>query len=340
MADNEDFSFEEESFLEAEAPEDSPPDDMTFPHEESRDKPAPVRQTSLMRILLLVLLLVVLGSAAFYQFVGVPKQEPPAVPATAKKQRVSVPASAATVGKEQFSATVTKEQLPATTATSQPAAAAKPVADSTSDLPQAAKPEPVKSEVAQPAVPVSPAKTLQAASSHPATMPAVTSAAHASTSPAATAGTGSAHFTLRSGAYLLRSSLAQVEKRVRKLGYQPVLTPVRREVAMTRLRVGTYQPAEAAAKLASLAKAAPDSFVLTHDGKSTVYVGSYLILDQARRYADQLYGQGIRVEEEPATVMQTLQLVSFGEFTNRKEAAAAAAKARAANLKAAVIERR
>ena len=158
--------------------------------------------------------------------------------------------------------------------------------------------------------------------------------------PPAAATVARGEFTLRAGAYLLPSSLASVEKTVRKLGYEPVTTPVRHKVAMTRLKVGTYPPAGAKAELAALAKVAPDAFMLTHDGQATVYAGSYLFLDEARSYADRLFSQGIRVEEEPVQVEETLQSVSFGDFADRQAAQTAAAKAKAAGLDATVVKRR
>jgi SPOR domain len=320
MADNEDFTFEEESFLEAEALEESAPSEGPFTLAADEDESPPVKQNSLLRILLLVLLLVVLGGAAFYHFIGVPESAPP-VAAVAQKQPVSVPAPPAA------SAPETKQVA---TSADQPAATMNP----------AAVPVPAKPEAAKPAVAISPVKAPPATSSKTAPVPAIAPTALAPAASAVAVAATPEHFTLRSGAYLLASSLAEVEKVIRKLGYEPVCTPVQRQVAMTRLKVGTYPPAEAAAKLASLASAAPDSFVLTHDGRATVYAGSYLILDQARSYADHLYSQGIRVEEEPARVKKTLQRVSFGDFANRKEAEAAAARARAANLEAAVVKRR
>ncbi len=320
MADNEDFTFEEETFLEAEAQEESAPREVPLPHAPDEDELPPVKKNSLLRILLLVLLLVVLGGAAFYQFIGVPESALP-VSAVAQKRPVSVPAPPAASAPEQ-------KQV---TASADPSAAA---------MKSAAPPAPAKPAAAKPVVAVSPVKVPPATPPQTAPVPAIVPTAHAQTKSAVAIAASPGHFTLRSGAYLLASSLAEVEKGIRKLGFEPVHTPVQRKVAMTRLKVGTYPPAEAAAKLTSLANAAPDSFVLTHDGQATVYAGSYLILDQARSYADHLYSQGIRVEEEPAMVKETLQLVSFGDFANRKEAETAAARARAASLEAAVVKRR
>jgi len=304
MADKDDFTFEEEeTFLEPEAPLPAEPSAEPSHQWESEPEPPPAKSGSLRRILLLLLLLILLAGAAFYFLGGVP--EPAPRPATvAKKQTVNVPAPPPAAPN------------PAPVA-AQPPAKAEPVA----------KPEPAaaaKAETATPTKPVTPAPAKEAA---PAA-PVVTQAAPAG------------QYTLRSGAYLLQSSIASAEKVVRKLGYEPVWTPVEREVAMTRLKVGSYDPAAAAAKVAELATVVPDAFILTRDGQATVYAGSYLILDKGRRFADQLYRQGIRVEEEPAMVRETLQQLTFGEFADRQAADAALARAKAAGLAATVVKGR
>ncbi|AMV71684.1 SPOR domain-containing protein [Desulfuromonas sp. DDH964] len=310
MADKDDFTFEEEeTFLEPEAPLPAEPTEEPPLQWESEPEPPPAKSNSLRRILLLLLLLIVLAGAAFYFLGGVPEPEPrPAV--VAKKQTVTVPAPPAA------------PRDPAPVAAQAPAKA-EPAAQ------PAAKPEPAataKVETAPVAKPAAPAPAKEAPPAAPVVAPVAQ---------AAPAG----EYTLRSGAYLLQSSIASAEKVVRKLGYEPVWTPIEREVAMTRLKVGSYAPAEAAAKVAELASVAPDAFILTRDGQATVYAGSYLILDKGRRFADQLYRQGIRVEEEPAMVRETLQQLSFGDFADRQAADAALARAKAAGLAATVSKR-
>jgi hypothetical protein len=246
------------------------------------------------------LLIVALGGVAFYYFSGLP--EPPApAPMRAQKQPIVVPPRAA-------------EAVPAPAAPSQ-------------------EPAPDSSLVEKPAVAAVAAASAPALagsgapSSVPLTVP----------SPAPIPAAG---FVLDAGTFLLPSSWTGVETKVRKLGFEPHLQPVQRTVPMTRLKLGTYPPAEARNKLAELAPTVPDAFVVTRDGQSTLYAGSYLDLDRARSFADKLYAQGVTVDEEATTVPRTLQRVTFGTFPDRDTADQAAAKARAARLPVTVVKSR
>ncbi len=196
MADKEDFTFQdEESFLVSDVPADQVPDQEPLPQEDHEVEPPPLKKTSPLRILLLVLLLVVLGGAAFYYFMGVPEPEP-AAPVAVQKKPISVPPPAP------------------------PAPAQKP----------AAAPVPEKTEAPKPAVAVAPAEPQAPAtpaagkSTAPSAKPAAQPAVKPPVVPPAAAVARGA-FTLRTGAYLLPSSLASVEKAVRKLGYEPVTSP-------------------------------------------------------------------------------------------------------------------
>lgn len=345
MPDKEDFTFEEEeTFLEPEPPTESRAEaepasnEEPLPRwEEEIEPPPPAKKTSPARILLLLLLLIALGAAAFYFFLGVPEPAPPA-PTTVKKQPISVPAPkpappaaahppAATPAPTSGAAPAKVASAPAPPTSFGVSAAAKTPAAPVPAPAAPAKPAPAKPQATAAVKPPAPAAAEPAA-----VAPVAVAPVPAKMAPAA------GHYSVFSGAYLLTANVKDTEKTLHKLGFEPRRTPIRRDVAMTRLKIGTYTPAEAAAKVASLAKIAPDSFIVTRDGKATVYAGSYLILDKARLFADELYAKGIRVEEEPATVKETLQEISFGDFADRQAAEAAAAKARGAGLEATVIK--
>ncbi|MBE0501243.1 MAG: SPOR domain-containing protein [Desulfuromonadales bacterium] len=128
-------------------------------------------------------------------------------------------------------------------------------------------------------------------------------------------------YTLSAGAFLMQSSVDDVLKRVRKLGYEARIQKIKRKVDMTRLLVGVYPEAAAAQKLHEVKKITPDAFSLNKGDKIAVYAGSYLVLDKARIFADTtLIENGIRVTEEGVQIDQTLQRVTFGSFANREEA--------------------
>jgi hypothetical protein len=61
-------------------------------------------------------------------------------------------------------------------------------------------------------------------------------------------------------------------------------------------------------------------------------------VDKARNFADRLYSQGLRVEEESARVEIPLYLLSVGGFADLESAREAAGQVRAAGLDAMVIK--
>ncbi|NIQ96311.1 MAG: SPOR domain-containing protein, partial [Desulfuromonadales bacterium] len=109
---------------------------------------------------------------------------------------------------------------------------------------------------------------------------------------------------------------------------------------MTRLKVGTYPVSEAAARKAELKPIAPGVFGIRKGDMETVYAGSFLVLDKARRYADKLYVKGIKVEEVPTQVEQTLQRITFGSFATSGTASDAGRQAAAEGLEAEVTKKR
>jgi hypothetical protein len=147
-------------------------------------------------------------------------------------------------------------------------------------------------------------------------------------------------YTLTAGTYLLQSSVASISKKISSLGYEPVITPVKREVTMTRLKLGTYPLAEAAAKVAELKAVAPGAFSIRSGNQETVYAGSYVVLDKARRFADALYKKGISLEEEPVQVKKTLHRVTFGGFASQDEAKSAGRQAAAKGVEAQAVKNR
>ncbi|ORJ57561.1 SPOR domain-containing protein [Geothermobacter hydrogeniphilus] len=146
-----------------------------------------------------------------------------------------------------------------------------------------------------------------------------------------------ARYRVQVGAFLLKSNLHAAEKKVRQLGFTPVLSEARKKSSMTRLKYGSFSPEEGRRKLAELKKIDADAFVLHEGDRLGVYAGSYLDLDKARHYADLLWEKGIHVDEVPVEVDVPLHRLSLGGFTDRESARAAAEKAKKAGLEARVI---
>ncbi|NIQ96275.1 MAG: hypothetical protein GWN87_20310, partial [Desulfuromonadales bacterium] len=150
----------------------------------------------------------------------------------------------------------------------------------------------------------------------------------------------SGRFVLQAGAYLMEENLEAVSRTVERLGYRPRLDQGTKTVEMTRLKVGTYDERSARKKLQEVRRLAPDAFTLGEDGRVGVYAGSYYNLDRARVFADRLYSQGVRVEEEDVVVELPITIVRFGAFEDRSEAENVARRARDNGLEIAVVEKR
>jgi hypothetical protein len=305
MTEKDDFGFEEQ-------PESVEQDfGADLIEEELRRNPGEqaaleaVEKRSPGRVLLLLVLLLVLAGAAAYFYLGtppVPETPPPAPPV---RQPIALPPPPP-VNTED--ATVKTEIVPpAPPSVDAPAApAVKPEAPVQAEKPAARASAP----------PPSPAGPADA--------------------PAKVAAQKAGPYYLQGGAFLLKANLRQAEAQVRRLGYEPRVKSMRKTVPMTRLRVGAFFAEEGKAKLESLKAVAPNAFLIRQGEYVLVYAGSYQDLDRARRAADHLYQQGIRVDEEPTMAEVSLSLLSFGAFADRNAAEQAAVRARAAGLEAIV----
>lgn len=303
MTEKDEFGFLDEEPESWEAPPESAPGGPgTGP------QVTPPGKGSRTRLLLLLLLLVVLGGAGYFFYFGLPEPPAPAPPPVpVKKKPIALPAPPP----------------------SAPAPEKVPVA-----APAAGKEQPGKAAAVAPApAAAAPAVSAPTAAKAPAAVKAAPPAAPARKAPVAVA-TGP--YTLQAGAFLLKENLRAAEQKVRLLGYEPRVQTVRRSMPMTRLRVGTFPAEEGQARVQALAPQAPDAFCLRSGEQVTVYAASYYDLDRARIFADRLYEQGIRVEEEPAQVEVTVSMLSFGAFADRTAASEAAAKAKRAGLEVSV----
>jgi uncharacterized protein (DUF2141 family) len=152
--------------------------------------------------------------------------------------------------------------------------------------------------------------------------------------------TADRNYFIHAGSYLLVSDRLHTEKIVRRLGFEPELTPERREVEMVRLLIGVFSAKEARERLRELAEEAASAFILPMGNRAAVYAGSYYSIDEARDFSARLARRGIRAQEEPAQVMMSLKRVIFGSFNNQEAAEDVAFRARAAGLEALVMRER
>lgn len=311
MADKDDFTFEEEDSSEVSAVQES----------EDWGDYEPEKKSGSKRLLYLLLLLLVLAGGAAYMFLLAPADGPSAPIKVVKAPRKPIAApmpKPAPVA--QPTATVSTDapapaQPAAAQATPTPTPAAVPAPAKPAPAPVVAKPEPVPAAKPAPA-PAEVKPKLFESQATPAPMVA-------------------GDYTLSAGAFIMQSSVDGVVKKIRKLGYEPKITKLKRKIEMTRLLVGVYSPDVATKKLREVKKVSPGAFSLNKGSQTAVYAGSYIVLDKARVFADTtLSKNGIRVTEEPVKVDRTLQRVTFGSFASRADAATAAQKAAGKGLEA------
>lgn len=305
MADREEFSFEEE---------ENPSGDSDISWmDQGEDSEIPAagqgrRKGSMTRILLLVLLLITAGAAGFHFVLETPASTEPRQPAlqvAEKKQPIAVPSRP-------------PQETPPFEKESEPAAEAA--------APQV--PPPVEEKVL-------PEKSTEVVQSVPGEKPRISTPVEAPEKLAAATG----DYTVAAGAFLIRSNLAEAERKVHESGFVPQVVQKKRKMEMTRLRVGTFPLQEGKKKVEEVAELAPDAFSLPVDGGLAVYAASFHNLDKARVFADRLYKKGLRVEEEYAQVEIPLYFLSFGGFPDLESARKAAEQARGRGLDTIVVKK-
>ena len=253
----------------------------------------------------MLLLLLVLAGGAAYMFLLAPVDgpSPPVNVVKAPRKTIATP-------------------MPKSAPVTKPAKVAVPAATPAPAKPASAQEAPTP--VPAPVTPAAPAPVVAKAESVPAmkTAPAPIDIKPKLVKPKATpAPITTGAYTLSAGAFAMQSSVDGVEKKIRKLGYEPEIKKLTRKVEMTRLLVGIYAPDVAAKKLREVKKITSGAFSLNKGAKTAVYAGSYVVLDKARVFADTtLSKNGIRVTEEPVKIDQKLQRVTFGSFASRADA--------------------
>jgi hypothetical protein len=275
-----------------------------------------VEKRSPGRVFLLLVLLLVLAGAAAYFFLGtppVPETPPPPV-----RQPIALPPPPVNTEEATVKTEIVPPAPPSVDAPAAPAVKPEAPVQAAKPAVKATVPEKVEETAAKAATPPSPPPTGQAVA------------------PAKVASPKAGPYYLQGGAFLLKANLRHAEAQVRRLGYEPRVKSMRKTVPMTRLRVGAFFAEEGKARLESLKAVAPNAFLIRQGEYVLVYAGSYQDLDRARRAADHLYQQGIRVDEEPTTAEVSLSLLSFGAFADRNAAEQAAVRARTAGLEAIV----
>jgi len=330
------------------------------------------------RLLLMVLLLVIAGGGGAYYFMGLGETTPsvPTVPVPAQKTTKTVALPSKPAKAPAAPAKVEPAAKPVTVAVPPPpppppakpaakvAPVKQPVAAKTPPPPVKKPAEKVVAEkpkvetVKQPAtrvavpvpVPEPKAKPVEAKPTTPAsvpapapqkavvaTPPAATPVASAKTAAPSKQVTGGA-FALDAGSYLLESNRNTLVAKIKKLGYEPLVTPVDATLDMTRLRLGTFGKDEVQEALDFARSIEPGAYSAPAGDGYVVYAGTFLKSRNIDKLSQRFLKEGIKVHPEPVQVVRTLSRIRFGSFATKEDAKAAASELSKSGLKAAVVK--
>jgi cell division protein FtsN len=141
------------------------------------------------------------------------------------------------------------------------------------------------------------------------------------------------------GQYSIEEALSADMGRVRKAGFEPVVTAgPRKKSAMNRLLLGEYaNRADAQTELSKLKRLTSDAFVIDQSGKYLVFAGSYLLDARASSEKERLAAAGSKVSIKRAEIAIPTQNLTVGPFNEKKAADAALVKLNANGVKASLI---
>lgn len=145
-------------------------------------------------------------------------------------------------------------------------------------------------------------------------------------------------FSLDAGSYLFETNRDTLIQKIKKLGYEPLVTPVDATLDMTRLRLGTFSKEEVKEALAFARTIESGSYSAPAGDNYVIYAGTFLSQGNIEQLTRKFNDQGIKVYPEPVQVVRTLSRIRFGHFATRDDAAAAAAAASEAGVKAVVVK--
>ncbi len=145
-------------------------------------------------------------------------------------------------------------------------------------------------------------------------------------------------YALDAGSYLLESNRKSLAAKIKKLGYEPIVTPVDATLDMTRLRLGTFGKDEVQEALDFARTIESGSYSAPAGDRYVIYAGTFLKSRNVEKLTKLFLAEGIKVYPEPVQVVRTLSRIRFGSFATKEDAAAAAREVGEAGLKAVVVK--
>ena len=283
------------------------------------------------RMVLYGLLVMVLSAAGFYYFTTSPS--PPAAakrPAETAKQTLAMPErpESSTGSAMPTGETVQIDGKPVLEAEIPKGTLREVLPTDPAPVPATVE---TKLAVPEPAVISPPAQAL------PEKNVQVTEVARKKTPVVAKKPVAAGKYYIQAGAFVDYVNRDEALAKIRQIGFEGKVEPLKKIMPMTRLLVGVYAPDVAKQKAAELAKVDQNVFYLQRGDQLAVYAGSFYEIGKARAFADGLLQKGITVEEEKTEVELTLSRLKFGSFPDLSTAEKAAKQARSIGLEAEIV---
>ena len=292
-------------------------------------------------MLLIVILLVIVGGAGAYYFLN---QDVTVPIESATAQSNSVPVALPPVPAAEPVAQSSSAKEPAVAVDSTAIPAAKSVENVTAETRQEQTLDPPADQVARAASGPQDKATKPASEAAPAQQKAADSVlpvpppvepAESAVPPVQV--TGGA-FTLDAGSYLVESNRDSLVAKIKKLGYEPLVTPINATLDMTRLSLGTYDKDEVQGALDFARSIEPGSYSAPAGDRYVIYAGTFQKLSNVKKLSQRFHDEGVKAYTEPVKVTRTLSRIRFGRFATKEDAASVAQKAAEAGLSAAVVK--
>ena len=140
--------------------------------------------------------------------------------------------------------------------------------------------------------------------------------------PSPVAATGAVQYSIQVGAFILDSSVAELEKKLRGLGYDPILKKGSTTAMMNMLTVGPFGTAEEArAALSRLKGAGVDSNMRRRDdGSAIINAGSYLLEENATSVMKKIRSLGYPVKLLKKEAKLPMTFVRVGSYAGMDDA--------------------
>jgi len=161
-----------------------------------------------------------------------------------------------------------------------------------------------------------------------------------SLSPVPVVATGGVQYSVQVGAFILDSSVAELEKKIRGLGYDPILKKGSTTAMMNMLTVGPFGSVnDARAALTRLQGAGVDSNLRRrNDGSAVINAGSYLLEENATSIMKKVRSLGYPVKLAKKEARLPMTFVRVGRYSGMDDATSAKVELKGKGLDGIVVK--